>query len=81
MPAGVAPAGSETGELPNSVRLPPWTANAAQVGISPSRIDTAPDARQLKPAAAARAVSARATEDSTSPVAKRSQPMNSALPR
>jgi hypothetical protein len=73
MPAGVAPAGSETGELPNSVRLP-WTANAEQVGISPDRIDTAPDARQLKPAAAARAVNARATEDSTSPVAKEVSP-------
>ena len=47
---------------------------AEQVGISPGRIDTAPDARQLKPAAAASAVNARGTEDSTSPVAKEASP-------
>jgi hypothetical protein len=28
MPAGVAPVGSEVGELDSSVRLPPLTANA-----------------------------------------------------
>jgi hypothetical protein len=44
---------------------------AAQVGISPGRSDTAPDARQLKPAGAVEtAVNSRATEDSTSPIAK-----------
>ena len=44
---------------------------AAYVGISPGRSDTAPDARQLKPAGAAEtAVNSRATEDSTSPTAK-----------
>jgi Tetracyclin repressor-like, C-terminal domain len=44
---------------------------AAYVGISPGRSDTAPDARQLNPAGAAqKAVNSRATEDSTSPVAK-----------
>jgi AcrR family transcriptional regulator len=47
---------------------------AEQVGISPDRIDTAPDARKLKPAAATRAVNARATEDSTSPVAEGASP-------
>jgi len=36
------------------------------------RIGTAPDGRHLKPAgAAARAVNARATEDSTSPIPKK----------
>ena len=29
MPAGVAPVGSETGELGSSVRFPPFTAKAA----------------------------------------------------
>jgi AcrR family transcriptional regulator len=44
---------------------------AAQVGISPGRSKTAPDARQLKPAGAVEtAVNSRATEDSTSPIAK-----------
>ena len=33
MPAGVAPAGSGAGELASSVRLPPWTANAATAPV------------------------------------------------
>jgi hypothetical protein len=48
---------------------------AAQVGISPGRIDPAPDARQLKPAGGAKtAVNSRATEDSTSPITKEASP-------
>ena len=41
----------------------------------PGRSDTAPDTRQLKPAGAAEtAVNSRATEDSTSPIAKEASP-------
>jgi hypothetical protein len=48
---------------------------AEQVGIAPGRSDTAPEARQLKPVRAANsAVNARATEDSTSPIAKEASP-------
>jgi AcrR family transcriptional regulator len=48
---------------------------AEQVGISPDRGDIAPDARQLKPAGTAEtAVNSRATEDSTSPIAKAASP-------
>jgi AcrR family transcriptional regulator len=48
---------------------------AEQVGISPGRSGPAPDARQLKPAGAAETpVNSRATEDSTSPVAKAASP-------
>jgi AcrR family transcriptional regulator len=48
---------------------------ATQVGISPGRSDTAPGARQPKPARAAQtAVNSRATEDSTSPIAKEASP-------
>jgi hypothetical protein len=48
---------------------------AEQVGISPGRSGPAPDARQLRPAGAAETpVNSRATEDSTSPVAKAASP-------
>ena len=48
---------------------------AEQVGISPARSGTAPEARQLKPAKAAEtAVNSRAAEGSTSPIAKEASP-------
>jgi AcrR family transcriptional regulator len=48
---------------------------AEQVGIAPGCSDTAPDARQLKHAGAAEtAVNSRATENSTSPIAKAAGP-------
>jgi AcrR family transcriptional regulator len=48
---------------------------AEQVGISPGRSDTTPDARLLKLAGAVeKAANSRATEDSTSPIAKEASP-------
>ncbi len=48
---------------------------AEQVGISPARSGTAPVARQLQPARAAEtSVNARATEGTTSPIAKEASP-------
>jgi hypothetical protein len=48
---------------------------AEQLGISPGHSNTAPEARQLKPARAAKtAVNAQATEGSTSPIAEEASP-------
>ncbi len=48
---------------------------AEQIGIPPGRSDTAPEARQLKPATAAKtAINAQATDGSTSPIAEEASP-------
>ena len=62
MPAGVAPAGSEVGELVSSVRSPPLTANAPTLpallsstySVAPSglrRASTAPTPTEVRAAA------------------------------
>ena len=54
---------------------------ADQVGISPARSGTAPGARQLQPARAAEtSVNARATEGTTSPIAKEASPKTQRFP-
>jgi hypothetical protein len=48
---------------------------AEQIGIPPGRSNTAPKARQLKPARAAKtAVNAQATDGSASPIAEKASP-------